>query len=188
VDIGCFKEKITAIHVAKNSSDFIHLPEIKSTPTYGMKALLITALAIIIQFTQLNAQTTTPENTGKDQAAETIGVLTATTLYYSYRYMSGVVDGFGWIYEVEDVEEVVGEQIAILGRIQEKLNDLIASDFLQYEEILFIAEVNRCCDYLKQHASSILTYAKDSSDASRDAYLASDEQTWKFMSQILGLN
>lgn len=153
-----------------------------------MKALFITALAIMIQLAQLNAQVATSQDVGRDAAAQSIGILTATTLYYSYMYMGAVVDGFGWAYEIEDVEEIVGEHIALIGRVQENFTHLLTTDFLNEEEKGFISEVNRCCDYLKQHASAIIAYAKDGSDTNREAFLASDEKAWKFMSELLGLN
>lgn len=124
----------------------------------------------------------------KTVALETLGVLSAVTVYNTYLAIGAVADGYGTTYEAEYAISLMSEQSAFLLNTQEQLDALAATDFLDENDKSFVKQTSECVNYLRNEAEAMAKYAKTESQADLDSYNFYRDRAWKLIEDLLGLN
>ncbi len=134
-------------------------------------------------FAQVNAQSTD----SKTVALESIGVLSAITMYNTYLAIGAVADGYGVSYEADYAASLMKEQEGFLIAAIDQLNALKATDFLDEDDKLFVQQTTECLNYLKMQAGAMGKYSQGESQADLDSYNFYRGRAWNMIEDLLGL-
>ncbi len=181
----------TAYNVYKMLSDVVHLSW--QTKRYGqrlvtacrllMKKILICLFIGLLSFDQTRAQ----DSNDKTVVLETLGVLSAVTVYNTYLAIGAVADGYGTTYEAEYAISLMNEQSSFLSKTQEQLDALVATKFLDENDKDFVKRTSECVNYLRNQAEAMAKYAKTEAQADLDSYNFYRDRAWKLIEDLLGL-
>jgi len=143
-------------------------------------------------FGSASAQT----NDGKTEALESIGVLSAVTVYNTYLAIGAVADGYGAAYDAEYAITLMEEQKNLLANTIAQLDVLLKSDYLDASDKEFVKQISECINYLKMEAETMSLkmeaetmskYVSSESEADLDAYNFYRDRAWAMIEDLLGL-
>jgi len=147
-----------------------------------MKKACVYFIMTITSFTTVFGQTD-----GKSKALESIGVLSAVTIYNTYLAIGAMADGYGTAYEADYVITLMGEQKSLLANTITQLNLLMESDYLDSNDKEFIKQTTDCINYLKMEAEAMTKYIESESQADIDSYNFYRDRAWTMIEELLGL-
>lgn len=124
---------------------------------------------------------------GKNKALESIGVLSAVTIYNTYLAIGAVADGYGTAYEDDYVVSLMEEQKSLLANTIDQLNLLTASDYLDTNDKEFVKQTTDCLNYLKMEAEAMSKYVGSKTQADLDSYNFYRDRAWNMIEDLLGL-
>jgi len=148
-----------------------------------MKKVCFFLLMTLTWFGSASAQT----NDGKTEALESIGVLSAVTVYNTYLAIGAVADGYGAAYDAEYAITLMEEQKNLLANTIAQLDVLLKSDYLDASDKEFVKQISECINYLKMEAETMSKYVSSESEADLDAYNFYRDRAWAMIEDLLGL-
>jgi hypothetical protein len=150
-----------------------------------MKKLLLflTVAALFLAPYASNAQT------GKDQALETMGSVSAMLVYNTYLSIGAIADGFEKeAYDAETVKALMDEQDGAMNEIINSFDALLESGFVTSEgDKEYVDKLQEACGTLKEMADDLSTYSGNKSTGNADIFQATRNKAWGEISDILGL-
>lgn len=150
------------------------------------KALLLLCTFGALQFSSPAAQA----QTGKETALETMGVLSALTLYNTYLCIGAVGDAYeGQLYDADKVIDLMDEQEAGISTLSGQLTELLRSGFITSEDDKdYISSIIKTLDLLEDEATSLRAYARGLQPEDAEQFQRSRAAAWKNISEMMGLD
>ena len=144
---------------------------------------------LVIICTMLSASISLNAQTGKDAALETMGSLSAFSLYDAYCVIGVMADAYiGEVYEAEYVTQIIGEQIILLTTFTEAMDKLNNSGFItEQSDKDYIASSKECASLLSKEAEALQNYLKDPTTANSDSFQNNRNSAWIKISALLGI-
>ncbi|MFI5170949.1 MAG: hypothetical protein ACHQFW_01085 [Chitinophagales bacterium] len=147
-----------------------------------MKKLTIICF-MMTGFITVNAQT------GKDTALETLGSLSAFSLYDAYCVIGVMADAFSDdVYEADYVSQIMDEQVTLLTTFNEGMDKLNSSGFITDDaDRVYIASAKECADLLTSEAKALKSYTTDPTVANSESFQDVRTKAWAKISALLGI-
>ncbi len=115
-----------------------------------------------------------------------VGGLSAVTLYNTYLSISMIAQGYETTYDSLTVSQLLAVQISFMNNLSITYNDLIESNALLTDDVVFAQEVLGIFGDMINQANSFNKYVASKSDVDLGEYSNSGDIAWTRISQLLG--
>lgn len=147
-----------------------------------MKKIILAAL-VFMGSLQLQAQT------GNTEALNSIGALSAFTIYDVYCFVGSLADGYSSkVYDGAYIKQLVDEQLKMLSNAQSTMQSLGSSGYITDEaDKDFLSDINSCFELLIREGNALNAFVDSGSQADADAFQAARNAAWEKIAALLGI-
>ena len=123
-----------------------------------------------------------------DLFLETIGVLSAQSLYLTYTSIGTTADGYAKeTYDKETATTLIKTYQGLAAGAKDQLNKLLSEDAVAEKEVEALNSIIEGFDLLDAEAAAYLNYIKTGNKKQLNTFTTKKEKAWAFISEFMGL-